>query len=199
MQTIQLLKFLATLTLTVASVRADEDWRRVAFVGDAQVKSISGVVEIATTGQERSVRPGEKATAGQTLRIYRGAEVILMMDRSQSLVRAKGPTMLRLAPMTEGYDRASIEENSVDSGFAVRAVRGSAKYKVGQRWVPLKAGTVIPVGTQVRPGHDTILDFYHASSGTVARVTDSSRPTTLRPTGGPMEVSGANIMAAKAP
>ncbi len=183
--------------MTVASLHADEEWQRVAFVGNAEVTSISGLVEVITKGEERIVRKGEKAKEGQTLRIWKGAEVILMMDRSESLVRARGPVLLRLAPASEGYDRACAEEP--ENGFVTRAVRGSAKFKCGQRWMALRAGMTLPVGTLVRPGRDSILDFYHSASSSVCRVTDSSRPTALWPGAGRPTSGTSNLLAAKAP
>ena len=45
-----------------------EEWRKVAFIGDAEVKSISGVVELVN-GSERILREKETATVGHTLRI----------------------------------------------------------------------------------------------------------------------------------
>ena len=83
MKTIRCL--LLTMTLALVSGRGEE-WRKVAFIGDADVKSISGVVEVVSGGQERILHPREIAVVGQTLRVWRGAEVVLMMKNSKSLV-----------------------------------------------------------------------------------------------------------------
>jgi len=69
--------FLA-LIVGVTAARS-EDWKKVAFIGNAEVKSISGVVEVLNGKEERILREKEKAKVGQTLRIWRGSEVILMM------------------------------------------------------------------------------------------------------------------------
>src|SRR5688572_33475028 len=104
-----------------------EEWRKVAFIGDAEVKSISGVVELIN-GNERILRAKETATVGHTLRIWRGSEVVLVMKNTKSLVRAKGPCLLRLAPEKEGaYQRAEMKWEEPKDAFVVRAVRGGGK------------------------------------------------------------------------
>jgi hypothetical protein len=155
-----------------------EEWQKIAFIGDAEVKSISGVVELVN-GSERILREKETATVGHTLRIWRGSEVVLVMKNTKSLVRAKGPCLLRLAADKEGgYQRADSGEES-KSGFVVRAVRGGGKYQDGPYWRCLEAGMTIPEGTRVRPYRDGILDFYHPGTRTAYRVTDHKKQTLL--------------------
>src|SRR5204863_6288497 len=119
---------LLLITLAISSGRSEE-WRKIAFIGDADVKTISGLVEVVNKGQDRVLHEKEVAKVGQTLRVWRGAEVVLVMKNSKSLVRAKGPVLLRLAPESEGYDRASVVGEEPKSGFVVRAVRGHGKYQ----------------------------------------------------------------------
>src|SRR5213082_3204532 len=122
---------LLLLLMLAAIPGRSEEWRKVAFIGDADVKTISGLVEVVNGDKDRILHEKEIAKVGQTLRVWRGAEVVLQMKNSKSLVRAKGPVLLRLAPESEGYDRASVNGEEPKSGFVVRAVRGHGKYQDG--------------------------------------------------------------------
>jgi hypothetical protein len=176
-----------------------EDWRKVAFIGDAEVKSISGVVELVN-GTERILREKETATVGHTLRIWRGSEVVLVMKNTKSLVRAKGPCLLRLAPDKDGaYQRADLKWEEPKSGFVVRAVRGGGKYQDGEYWRTLEAGMNIPEATRVRPYRDSVLDFYHPATRTAYRVTDHKRQTLLVAKPADEQTGGAPILAATNP
>lgn len=176
-----------------------EEWRKVAFIGDAEVKSISGVVELVN-GSERILREKETATVGHTLRIWRGSEVVLVMKNTKSLVRAKGPCLLRLAPDKEGgYQRAEVNWEEPKSGFVVRAVRGGGKYQDGEYWRSLEAGMTIPDGTRVRPYRDSILDFYHPATKTAYRVTDHKKQTLLVAKSADEQENSPTILAAKNP
>lgn len=176
-----------------------EEWRKVAFIGDAEVKSISGVVELVN-GSERILREKETATVGHTLRIWRGSEVVLVMKNTKSLVRAKGPCLLRLAPDKDGaYQRAEVNWEEPKSGFVVRAVRGGGKYQDGPYWRCLEAGMTIPDGTRVRPYRDSILDFYHPETKTAYRVTDHKKQTLLVARTASEDESSPTILAAKNP
>jgi hypothetical protein len=171
-KTIQLLVLI--LAAAVTSTHAD-DWRRVAFMGGAEVKYITGLAEVLESGKEEVLRAGQRVTPGQTLRIWLGAEVVLLMDSSKGLVRAKGPVLLRLAPALEVPERASIEQ----LGYEVRAVRGQAKYEHEGRWQMLKTDMTLPEGTKVRPFRNSIVDLYHTASRTAIRVTDHTKQTVL--------------------
>ena len=189
--------FLLLITLALPPGRGEE-WRKVAFIGDAEVKTISGVVEIVSGKQERILHEKETARVGQTLRIWRGAEVVLQMKNTKSLVRAKGPVLLRLAPDSEAYDRASITGQEDQTGFIVRAVRGGGKYQDGDYWKPLRTGMSLPEGTRVRPFRDSVLDFYHPATHKSYRVVDHTRQTALISI--PVnEEASPTIMAAKSP
>ena len=189
--------FLLAVMVSVAGVKG-EDWKKVAFIGNAEVKSISGVVEVIQGKEERILREKETANMGQTLRIWRGSEVVLMMDKTKSLVRAKGPCLLRLADEREGYDRASVTGEEPKSGFVVRAVRGQGKYQDGAYWRYLQPGMTVPDGVRVRPFRESVLDFYHPATRTAYRVTDHQRQTVLAAK--PVESeSSPTILAAKNP
>lgn len=196
MKSVKWLLLLATLGLGCARA---EDWRKVAFIGDADVKSISGLVELVTTREDRILHEKETAKVGQTLRVWRGAEVVLQMKNSKSLVRAKGPVLLRLAPESEGYSRASVAGEEEKKGFIVRAVRGGGKYQDGLHWRNLQAGMCIPEGAHVRAFHDSILDFYHPPTHTAYRVTDSTRQTVLVAKTPAMPEANPTILAARSP
>jgi hypothetical protein len=189
---------LLAATLAFGAVRAEE-WRKIAFIGDAEVKSISGVVELITGQEDRVLHEKEIASVGQTLRIWRGAEVVLRMKNSKSLVKAKGPVLLRLAPENEGYDQSSACGEEPKSGFIVRAVRGHGKYQDGEYWRDLRAGMCLPEGTRVRPFHDSALDFYHPASRTAFRVTDPWRQTALVAKGPAKNETAPTILAAQNP
>ncbi|HUS35781.1 MAG TPA: hypothetical protein VM680_10565 [Verrucomicrobiae bacterium] len=176
-----------------------EEWRKIAFIGDAEVKSISGVVELVN-GSERVLRANETATVGHTLRIWQGSEVVLVMKNTKSLVRAKGPCLLRLAAdKDDGYKRAEVNWEEPKTGFVVRAVRGGGKYQDGPYWRCLEAGMTIPEGTRVRPYRDSILDFYHPGTRTAYRVTDHKKQTLLVAKQAEEEESSPTILAAKNP
>jgi len=189
--------FLLLITLAVSG--RSEEWRKVAFIGDAEVKSISGVVEVVAGKQERVLHEKETARVGQVLRVWRGSEVVLQMKNSKSLVRAKGPVLLRLAPESEGYDRAAVGAEEQKAGFVVRAVRGGGKYQDGVYWRNLQTGMTLAEGTRVRPFHDSTLDFYHPQTRTAYRVTDHRKQTTLVAKTPSNEEVGPTIMAAKNP
>jgi hypothetical protein len=189
---------LLAVTLALPSGRGEE-WRKVAFIGDAEVKSISGVVEVVSGGQDRIVHSKEIATVGQTLRIWRGAEIVLQMKNSKSLVRAKGPVLLRLAPEQEGYGHASVTGEEPKTGFVVRAVRGHGKYQAGAYWREIETGMCLPEGTRVRPFHESILDFYHPATHTALRVTDSWHQTELRVKEPAKPQTAPTILAAQSP
>jgi hypothetical protein len=189
--------FLLLITLAISG--RSEEWRKVAFIGDAEVKSISGVIEVVAGKQERVLHEKETARVGQVLRIWRGSEVVLQMKNSKSLVRAKGPVLLRLAPESEGYDRAAVDGEDEKGGFVVRAVRGGGKYQDGPYWRNLQAGMTLPEGTRVRPFHDSTLYFYHPQPRTAYRVTDPRKHTALIAKTPSDEEVSPTIMAAKNP
>lgn len=185
---------IAAAALACGSISAEE-WRQVAFIGNAKVFSVSGVVEVMHPKKTRVLREGENAKAGDVLKIWQGAELVLKMEGSGSLVRAKGPVILRLAPEKEGYDRASVTGAEERVGFVARAVRGKGEYQHKGKWRALKTGDVIPDGVRVRAAVGASLDFYHNTMGTVVRVSEPvERTLVARPV-----VSGSDVVASKAP
>lgn len=184
---------IAAAALACGSISAEE-WRQVAFIGSAKVFSVSGVVEVVNPKKTRAIRAGEQAKAGDVLKIWHGAELVLKMDSSGSLVRAKGPVLLRLAPAKEGYDRASLTGAEERVGFVTRAVRGKGEYEQNGKWRALKTGDVIPEGARVRASAGSSLDFYHNTIGSVLRVTEPERTLVARPV-----ASGPDVVATKAP
>jgi hypothetical protein len=188
--------FLAVAALAVSSVYAEE-WRQVAFIGTANVFDLSGVVEVIQPRktETRVLKAGDRAKAGEVLKIWQGAEVVLKMEGSGSLVRAKGPVLLRLAPEKEGYDRASLTGAEERVGFVARAVRGKGEYQQNGKWRALRTGDVIPDGTRVRAAAGASMDFYHNGIGTVVRISELAETLLVsRPT-----VGGQSVVASKAP
>jgi hypothetical protein len=186
----------ATVIFATVAAQSDE-WKKVAFVGNAKVKSISGLVEVIQP-EQRTLREGEMARPGDILRIWRGADLILQMESSKGLVRAKGPVLLRLLP-DESYSRAAvIPPKKEPVGFVVRAVHGpGGRYSAdGQRWANLSAGMILPEGARVRAFRDSILDFYHNEAKFALRVSDSKKPVTLTVHSTP---TAEAVLAAKAP
>ena len=185
---------IAAAALACGSISAEE-WRHVAFIGSAKVFDVSGVVEVVNAKKTRVLRVGEQAKSGDVLKIWQGAELILKMDASGSLVRAKGPVILRLAPEKEGYDRASLTGAEERVGFVARAVRGKGEYQDKGNWRKLHTGDVIPDGARVRAANGSSIDFYHNTIGTVVRVSEPAEQTLVaRPV-----ASGPDVVASKAP
>lgn len=184
----------AVAALAAGSIRADE-WRQVAFIGNAKVFNVSGVVETLKPREGRVLRDGEKLRAGETYKIWQGAELVLQMESSGSLVRAKGPVILRLAPEKEGFDRASITGQEDRVGFVARAIRGKAEYQAKNKWRPLHTGDVLPEGARIRAEQGATLDFYHNTIGTVIRVTEPERTLVAKP----VTTGAQDTLAAKAP
>ena len=194
MKTIKYLLFLTFLAVT--TVRAEE-WRRVAFVGEAKVKTISGLVEVLDAkGEQHILHAGEPAHAGQTLRVWRGAEVVLWMEKTKSFVRVEGPVFLRLMEDHENFYRTANDQAEDPNRFEVRAVRGGAKAFHNGRWCALQAGMNLPEGTKVRPFRESIVDLYHPASKTAFRITDHTKQTTLTAR---QPESAGRILAAQAP
>lgn len=187
----------AVVMLATVGARGD-DWKKVAFVGNAKVKSISGLVEVVQP-EQRILREGETARPGEILRIWRGADLIMQMESSKGLVRAKGPVLLRLAPNDEGYSRAAVDRSDEPVGFVVRAVRGpGGRYTAdGNHWANVSAGMILPEGARVRAFRDSILDFYHNSAKVAVRVSDPKKPVTL--TVNSTAPAAEALLAAKAP
>lgn len=168
------------LILGLATITAQtEEWRRVAFVGEAKVKTLSGLVEILEPSGQRILHSGDPAHAGQTLRVWRGAEVVLWMEKSKSFVRAEGPVFLRLIEDRDTFEHATTEASEDLNRFEVRAVRGGAKVFHNGRWCALQAGMTLPEGSKVRPFRESVVDIYHPASKKAFRITDHTRQTTL--------------------
>lgn len=197
MKTVHCLILLAMVSLTSSIA---EEWRKVAFVGNAKVKTISGLVEVILP-EKRILREGEVAKVGDVLRVWRGADLIIQMESSKSLVRAKGPVLLRLAPEKEGFNRASVTGQDEKAGFVVRAVRGGGRFSEdGVHWQTIEAGMILANGAQVRAFRDSILDFYHNRAHTTLRVADHNKRVTLStPTQVAATGASAMEMASKAP
>jgi hypothetical protein len=175
MKTLKFLLLIATMALL--NVHAEE-WRKVAFVGDAKVKSATGLVEIVANSGQKTLRAGDKAEAGQTIRVWRGAELVLWIENTQSFVRAAGPTLVRLIDDKAEFQRSSVESEDKNV-FEVRAVRGGGKALHNGRWVAVEPGMILADGAKVRPFRDSIIDLYNPATRSAMRVTDHSKPTTL--------------------
>jgi hypothetical protein len=172
-------RYLSLLVAFSISIVQAEEWRKVAFVGSAKVKSISGLVEVIQP-EERILREGEIAKPGEVLRVWRGANLVIQMEGSKSFVRADGPVLLRLAP-EENFNRASLTGSEEKVGFVVRAVRGHGRYSEdGDRWGDLETGMILKEGTRVRPFRDSILDFYHNGARVALRVSDHKKAVALK-------------------
>ncbi len=194
MKTVRYLLLFAAFA--VSSVRADEEWRRVAFPGEAKVKSITGLVEVIAP-ESRILREGQMAKPGDVLRVWRGAELVLEMQASHSFVRAKGPALVRLA-QPDGFNRTALTGAEEKVGFVVRSVWGHGRFtEDGVRWHDLQTGMVLSDGAKVRPFRDTTIDLYHNKTGAVLRLTDHSKSVALN---SKLSSTGSDTMiAAKAP
>jgi hypothetical protein len=145
--------------------------QRIAFVGQAEVKFVSGEASFLK-GVERweSLRPGTRLAPGDLLRTGKNGRVILKMQ-SGSLVKMTPNTILRLVPFEKGMDPAVISGKEEELGFAVRAVRGNARLQTGEdQWGSLTVNRVLAEGVVLRIAKDGWVDLFAMSSGQLVRV-----------------------------
>src|SRR5688572_8343618 len=78
--------------------------RRVAFIGDAKVKSVVGDAYALNPENKvwEKLQPGTELAPGRVIRTDAKAEVILLMQKSESFVRITPMTVVRLAAHEKG-------------------------------------------------------------------------------------------------
>lgn len=136
--------------------------RRVAFVGSATVREVQGTAErLAGIDRWTPLRPGTKLAPGDIIRTGQGS-VVLRMTESGSFVKVTPRVMLRLAPFETGWDRGVLSGMEEREGFAVRACRGQAGYKLANgEWQPVVVNDVLPEGATVRLAKGAVVDLYN--------------------------------------
>lgn len=145
--------------------------RRVAFVGEANVRKTEGTVTVLR-GVERweTLSTGVKLLPGDLLQTGSSGRVLLKMQ-SGAFVSVAPNTILRLVPFDNGMDPAVISGNEKEKGFTVRAVRGTAWTQTAQKeWQPLMVNGIVPEGAMVKTGKDGCVDLFERSSGKFVRV-----------------------------
>jgi hypothetical protein len=145
--------------------------RRVAFVGSAEVKEVSGEAELLTgIDQWSPLRKGAKLAPGDIIRTGQGAAVIKMTE-SGSLVRVTPRVMLRLAPLQKGWDPGILSGAEERDGFTVRSCRGQAEFKEGGgNWRAVAVNDVLPEGAVVRLAPGAVVDLYSTADRRAMRL-----------------------------
>ncbi|MGV3773670.1 MAG: hypothetical protein ACO1QB_12270 [Verrucomicrobiales bacterium] len=162
---------------------ATSEWQRVAFVGSAKVKQITGTAEMLT-GVDRwtPLRKDQTLNPGDMVRTDKGSRVILKMTASGSLIAITPKTILRLTQLEEGEDKGILSGAEEAAGYSVRSLRGAAEYRVkSKKWKAITVNTVVPVGARVRTQSDSTMDLFHKGSGSFLRMNPDAE-LTLDPT-----------------
>lgn len=154
--------------------------RRVAFVGSATVREVTGTAE-KLSGVDRwmPLLAGVKLAPGDIIRTGQGTVVLRMTD-SGSFVKVTPHVMLRLAPFEQGWDRGVLSGREEQEGFVVRTCRGAARFRHGTDvWQAVTVNAVLPEGATVRLAHGAILDLYQTVEQRLLRL-ESETETVLR-------------------
>lgn len=145
-----------------------DHFQRVAFIGAAEVKEVTGKVEWLTGVNEWAPLPvGKKLAPGDMVRTKAGARVILKMTQSGSLIRATPNTIVRLVPLDGQWGAAALTGESESSGYVVRALRGEAEYLAKGIWHPLTMDRELAPGTKIRLVSGKQVDLFSREHGSV--------------------------------
>lgn len=145
---------------------ASEEFQKVAFVGEATVKEIKGIVEVMSgTNKWSELGVASQLKPGAVIRTGKESSVVLKMTGSGSFVKVTPQTVLRLVAAEEGWGRAAVTGEGESGKYQVRALRGLAQYEQNGKWLFLSTGKAIEPGTRVRLGQGTVADFYSRKHG----------------------------------
>jgi hypothetical protein len=145
--------------------------QRFAFVGNAEVKELSGDVRVLK-GIERweKLNLGTKLSPGDLIQTGKNGKAMLKMQ-SGSLVKISPNSILRLAPFEPGMDPAVLSGKPEGKGFSVRSLHGAALCQgSGNQWAPVDVNTLLPEGSLLRLSNNTTLDLFDSSSGGFVRL-----------------------------
>src|SRR5687767_3721182 len=113
--------------------RSTAKWKRVAFIGEAEVRTVEGKVELSIDGKNWiAAQPRASLGAGAMLRTHEDGKATLSMKASGSMVRISPQTIMRLASLPPKADRSSLTGREEQPGLRIRAVRGSASWRENQ-------------------------------------------------------------------
>ena len=150
-------------------------YQRVAFVGSAVVKQVSGSAEyLAGIDQWKALEEGSRITPGDIIRTQEGS-VLLRMTESESFVKVTPNTVFRLVPIQKNWDRSILSGREERSGFIVRSCRGKAFFDSGNGdWKAVEVNHVLARGTEIRTAPGTVLDLFHTGTKRPVRIRGSS-------------------------
>lgn len=153
------------------------NWQRVAFVGQAEVKQITGAAE-RLVGVERwaPLPEGTALHPGDVIRCYANSSIILRMNESGSLVKMTPGTLLRLTPLETGWQKSVLTGEEERAGYSVRGVRGNAYFSgPGSTWERVVVNSVLPPRSIVRTDRGSSLDLLDRSTGRFVRIEGGSQ------------------------
>jgi hypothetical protein len=145
--------------------------QRVAFVGAAEVKEVSGAVErLAGVDRWEKLSAGARLLPGDIIRTAAGSAVLCMCE-SKSFVKITPNTLLRLVDFESGWDRSIVSGREERSGFVVRSCRGSAFFaEANGGWKSVQVNQVLAPGTALRTQAGAVVDLFDNSSKRPLRV-----------------------------
>ena len=148
------------------------EWQRVAFVGSAEVKQVTGPAErLIGIDKWEPLQEGTLLTPGDVIRSQPGGAIVLEMLESNSLVKVTPATILRLAPLEQDWARAALTGKEERRGFSVRALRGRAFFRAaGSAWRPVTVNTVLAPSTIIRTEANAALDLFDNREGRFVRI-----------------------------
>lgn len=150
-------------------------YQRVAFVGSAVVKQVSGRAEyLAGIEKWKTLKEGSRLTPGDIIRTQQGS-ILLRMTESQSFVKVTPNTVFRLVKIEKNWDRSILSGREERTGFIVRSCRGKAFFDSGNgEWMPVEVNNVLARGTEIRTAPGTVLDLFHTGTKRPVRIPGSS-------------------------
>ena len=188
--------------LTAAPSRADDSSSKCsAFMGEAKILQVQGKA-IAYEGHKRLGKAGKgmDLSCGEKVLLGADAEAVFRMKESGSLIKIKGPGCVRFVLRPPGFDRAIVTGDDGAEGLSIRAVRGTAaSLNSSEQWVKLAVNEVLPRGTVIRTGSETVVDLYDRVTHSVIRIQADSEVTVgdqVLTARGSASVHRADILAA---
>jgi hypothetical protein len=150
--------------------------QRVAFVGAAEVKEVTGAVErLAGVDRWENLSAGARLFPGDVIRTAAGTAILCMCE-SKSFVKLTPNTLLRLVDFETGWDRGIVSGCEERSGFVVRSCRGNAYFAdANGSWRPVEVNQVLAPGTALRTDAGVIVDLFHNALKRPLRVPGSAR------------------------
>ncbi len=141
--------------------QSQPQFQRVAFVGPAVVKEVTGRAErLAGLDRWEAVEKGAELQPGDIVRTHNGT-VLLRMTESGSFIKMTPWTMLRLAPFEKGWDRGVLSGREEQEGYIVRSCRGDAQYREKNGdWKRVTVNAVLAEGSVVKMQTDTTIDLF---------------------------------------